>query len=234
MTVRLSFCLPCCTFEARLTGIINSLNEGNYVEPSKLTLADYVRGRVEQWHASGEISAKTVERYRELVENQIVPHLGAKLVQKLKPEDVERWHSTLKIAGRKNGKGGISARTIGHAHRVLGKALKDAVKNDKAQKNAAALQRAPKVDSEEMIILTANQIPTVTVRLRGHRLYPAAMTSLFTGMRRGEVLALRRRDVDLDAKVARVRDALEETREHGVRNKGIAENHERRPRDHPA
>ena len=45
-------------------------------------------------------------KYRELVENQIVPHLGAKLMQKLKPADLEAWHTTLWATGRKDGSGG--------------------------------------------------------------------------------------------------------------------------------
>jgi integrase len=45
------------------------------------------------------------------------------------------------------------------------------------------------------------------------------MVSLFTGMRIGEVLALRWGRVDLDRKVIQVREALEETKAHGIRFK---------------
>jgi integrase len=58
-------------------------------------------------------------------------------------------------------------------------------------------------------------------RLRGRTFYPIVTTVLYTGMRRGEVLALRWGNVDLDAKpgLIRVREALEETKSDGIRFK---------------
>src|SRR4029077_18723301 len=101
--------------------------------------------------------------------------------------DIEEWHTTLRSTGRADGKGGLAPRTIGHAHRVLGKALRDAAKNELVVKNVVAEESAPKVDDEEMVIV--QDIPAFIERLRGHRLYVPAMISLFTGVRIGEVLA---------------------------------------------
>jgi len=203
--------------QTRLAELIASVAQEKYVEPSKVTVAEYVRGRVDQWEAAGEISARTAGRYRELVEHQIVPHLGAKLIQKLRADDIEAWHAMLRTSGRANGKGGLAPRTIGHAHRVLGKALRNAVRFDVILKNVTCLQAAPKVDDAEMVIV--HDVPALIERLRSHRLFPLAMIALFTGMRIGEVLALRWGAVDLDRKVVQVREAIEETKEHGIRLK---------------
>src|SRR5437879_3139477 len=91
--------------------LIAALSQGSYVERSKATVADFVRARVDQWEAAGNITARTAQRYRQLVECQIVPHFGSKPLQKLSRLDVEGWHTTLR-------NGGLAARTIGHAHRV--------------------------------------------------------------------------------------------------------------------
>jgi hypothetical protein len=72
-----------------------------------------------------------------------VPFIGAKLVQKLKTIDIEGWHTMLKTQGRKDGKAGITSRTIGHAHRVLSKALKEAARHDLVLKNVASDEAAP-------------------------------------------------------------------------------------------
>jgi integrase len=216
--------------ERKLTELLGSIDSGSYVEPSKLTVGEHVRARVDQWEAAGAISPKTAERYRELVENQIVPHLGAKLMQKLKPLDIEAWHTTLKATGRKDGAGGVSARTIGHAHRVLKKALKEALRHDLVTRNAAAEQNAPKVEGEEMVILGNDDVKDLLGKLQdlvtssidsgGDAMLPAAITSLFTGLRRGELLALRWPNAGVDgAKVMKVCEALEETRTGGVRFK---------------
>jgi integrase len=128
-----------------------------------------VRTRVDHWEAAGDISARTAARYRELVENQIVPHIGAKVLQKLRTLDIEEWHTTLRSSGRANGKGGLAPRTIGHAHRVLGEALRDAAKNELVVKNVVASQSAPKVDDEEMVIV--KDMPAFIELLRGRRLF---------------------------------------------------------------
>jgi integrase len=203
--------------EAKIRDLLGSADKGQFVEPSKIVIADFVRSRVDHWEASGEITARTADRYRELVENQIAPHLGTKLLQKLRPLDIEEWHTTLRNSGRADSKGGLAPRTIGHAHRVLGKALSDAVRNEVTVKNVVAAQSPPKVGDEEMVIV--KDLPAFIELLRPHRLFVPAMISLFTGMRIGEVLALRWGRVDLDRKVIEVREALEETKTHGIRFK---------------
>jgi integrase len=205
--------------DAKLIELMAAVGKGSYVERSKITVAAHVRTRIDQWEAAEDISAKTAERYRELAENQIVPHLGAKLIQKLKPIDIDEWHTALKTKGRKDGEGGISNRTIGHAHRVLSKALREAARHDLVIKNVAAEEGAPKVDDDEMIILAPDQVAALPTTLAGRRIRYAAITALFTGVRRGELLAFRWLHIDLDAKVAKVRESLEATKAHGLRFK---------------
>jgi len=201
----------------KLAELIASVGAGTYVEPRKTTVGEFVSARVDQWEAAGDISARTAQRYRELVANQIMPFLGSKTMQKLRALDIEEWHSTLRTSGRANGKGGIAARTIGHAHRVLSKALSDAAKNDLVSKNVCRLEAAPKVDDEEIIIV--QDIPALLAKLPGNRLATPAMVAIFTGMRLSEILALRWTRVDLDGKVIQVREAIEFTKAHGLRFK---------------
>src|SRR5262245_5211337 len=65
---------------ARLTA---AMGQGDYVEPSKSTIAEFVRARVGAWEAAGTITPRTSQRYRQLIEHQIAPHLGTRLLQKL-------------------------------------------------------------------------------------------------------------------------------------------------------
>ena len=204
--------------QRKLAELIVAIGRGEYVEPNKRTVAEFVRARVNQWESAGNISSRTAQRYRQLLENQIVPHIGIKVLQKLKPLDIEEWHTTLKKRGRVRGEGGVAARTIGHAHRVLGKALADAAKNDLVHRNVAEVQPAPKVaDEGEMVIV--QDVPDLVAKLSGSRLRVQAMVALFTGMRLSEILALRWNRVDLDQKIAKVREALEQTKAHGIRFK---------------
>lgn len=197
--------------QRKLAELIASISTGNYVEPSRSTVGEFVRGRIDQWEAAPNgITARTAQRYRQLWANQIVPHLGAKPLQKLGRLDIEGWHNALHQTG-------LAARTIGHAHRVLSKALSDAEADNIIPKNVCKLRKAPKVVEREMAIV--HDVPAFIAKIRGTRLYVPALLALVTGMRLGEVLAIRDRHVDLDRKVIEVREALEETGAHGVRAK---------------
>lgn len=206
--------------EAKLTEMLAAIDRGTFVAPSKITVAEHVRARVAQWKAAGDIGEKTAERYGELIENQIVPHIGALQVQRLKTADIENWHTALRTGGRKDG-GALSARTIKHAHRILAKALRDAVKFDLAVRNVAGRdgERAPKVAKQEVEVIAKDRIGTLLAKLDGRAIRPKAITTLFTGLRRGELLALRWPRIDLERKTLGVREALEETKAHGVRFK---------------
>jgi integrase len=195
--------------KAERAKLVAAVATGDYIEPSKTTVADFVRARIGQWEASGEISPRTAQRYRQLLDNQIVPHLGTKMLRKLKPLDIEAWHTCLRDT--------VQPRTVGHAHRVLGKAFKDAAKNDIVSRNVCKDQPAPKVEDDERVIV--RDVAALLTKLKDWRHAPVAMVALFTGMRLGEVLALRWNNVDLDAKVIRVREALEQTAAFGVRFK---------------
>jgi integrase len=205
--------------QAKLAELITAVAKGSHVDVSKVAIAEFVRSRIDQWEASGSISARTAGRYRELNENQIVPHIGAMVLQKLRPLHIEEWHVTLRVKGRADGKGGLAPRTIGHAHRVLSSALNDAAENDLILRNVMQSKSPPKVPDDEMIIVRDVPAFIAEVKASGRSLYVPAMISLFTGMRRSEVLALRWGRMALDKGVIQVREALEFTKAHGIRFK---------------
>jgi integrase len=204
--------------QLKLAELIAAVGKGMHVMRSTLTVAEHVKERIEQWATLGKITPKTAERYRELQANQIAPHLGAVLLQELKAADIERWHATLRSSGRKDGKGGLSALTIRHAHRLLSKALKEAARHDLVIRNVASMQSPPRVTRTEVTILTADQTRDVVRRLKDHAVYTKAIIALCTGMRRSEILALRWQHIDLDRRTIAVRAAIEETGE-GLRFK---------------
>src|SRR5262245_4611677 len=171
--------------QVKCAELVAALSQGNYVERSKTTVAEFVQSRIDQWEAASEITTRTAQRYRQLADNQIAPHVGPRPVQKLTRLDVEAWHTALRNS---------APRTIGHAHRVLGKALRDAEIDGLITKNVCKLHRAPKVSESEMVIV--RDLPAFLAKLQGSRLHVPAMVAIFTGMRLGEVLALRWNRVD--------------------------------------
>ena len=202
--------------QTKLAELIAGVSDGSYITPDKITVVEFVRARIDQWQASNAISARTAQRYRQLCEKQIAPHIGGKIVQKLRPLDVEEWHNVLRLKGSAKGTS-ISPRTIRHAHRVLSKALNDAVRSEITGKNVCKVQQAPKVTDKDLVIV--HDIPALLAKLESEWLRVPAIIALVTGMRLGEIFALRWGRVDLDKKTIEVREALEETKEHGIRFK---------------
>jgi len=128
-------------------------------------------------------------------------------LQKLTRLDVEDWHKTLRASG-------LAARTVGHCHRLLGQAMGDAEKDGRVARNVCKLQRAPKPDDREMVIV--KDVPGFVGKIKGARLYTQGVVAVSTGMRLGEILALRDGRVDLDKGMIEVCEALEETRAKGI------------------
>jgi integrase len=205
--------------QAECARLLTVMNTGGYVETTRLTVERFMRDRLALWEASGRIGSRTLQRYRELVENQINPLIGEIRIQKLTTLDIERWHASLRVGGRKGGQHGVNTRTIRHAHTLLSQVLAEAMKHGLVVRNVATVQSPPKVDSDEVQIVGADRLKELLARLDGHPLYPKAALGLFAGLRRGEVMALRWHHVDLDRRVLQVRDALEETRAYGIRVK---------------
>jgi integrase len=221
--------------ERELARLLHSFNEGTSVEPSKITVAAYIRG----WLDSETLAPKTLERYRQLAEQQIIPHLGISTLQKLRPAQIQDWHGALLSKGGKNDKP-LSARTVGHAHRVLHRALSRACALEIVSRNVAAAVRPPKVECVEVEILSASQLAEVLARLERnnfrnepHPMLPLVTLALGTGMRRGELLALQWSNVDLETAMLKVEHSLEETKA-GLRLKSPKTKHGRRAISLPA
>jgi integrase len=209
--------------ERELARLISATHDGTLVEPSRATVADHIRTWLSGPHG---LAPTSVQRYWQLAEQQIIPHLGAVPLQKLKPAHVADWHGKLLKAGGVTGRA-LAARTVGHAHRVLRLLLARAVTNEIIPRNVAGVVKPPKVEETEVGILQADQIAVVLSALAGHALEPIVVLALGSGARRGEILALRWQDLDLDGATVRIERSLEQTRA-GLRPKAPKTKHGRR------
>jgi integrase len=202
--------------ERRLTELLRHIDTGTLVDRSRVTVAEHVR----TWIEAAEIQPKTRERYQQLCDQQIVPHLGSIELQKLKPATIGTWHTTLLERGGRDGKP-LSARTVGHAHRLLNVAIKKAVKAEVLARNVVSVFSPPRVADEEVEILADADVPVVLAKLATHALGPIASTALATGCRRGELLALVWDCVDLDKATLRVDCSLEQTKKQGGKGSSL-------------
>jgi integrase len=142
-----------------------------------------------------EVSPKSHERYSEIVEHFLVPALGNLPLTKLAPSHLQQAYNEWITGGRRDGKdGGLSPRTRRHIHRILSSALTRAVEQQVMARNPADAfkKRLPKVERREMTTLSPDQSARLLAAIKHTRIYWPVLLALSTGMRRGEVFALRK------------------------------------------
>lgn len=196
--------------QRELTRILNEMNTGAYVEPSRMTVALYL----DRWladYAKTNVSAKTYEGYEEFIQKHLVPTLGHYLLAKLTPLHIQAYYSKALQTGRRDGKGGLSPQTVLHHHRVLREAMQQAVKWQLLARNPVDAVQPPKPQRKEMKTLDEEETIQLLEATKGTLLHIPVLVAAATGMRRGEILALRWEDVDLKAGVLSVCQSLEET-----------------------
>jgi integrase len=183
--------------ERWLANLVTSLDQGTFVEASKQTLAQFLT----EWLPTAEtrgLRPSTRANYRYLIKH-IVPRLGGVRLQRLTPGQLNAMYAELLATGRCDGKGGLSAKTVREVHSLLHRALADAVRWGLLTRSPADSADPPRKQTRERQAWTAEQLAAFLRHVKGDRLYAAYHLAAMTGMRRGEVLGLRWRDLDLDA-----------------------------------
>lgn len=171
--------------------VLSTIDNGSFVEPNQTTLGDYLAKWLED--KSANLKYGTMRKYKWMINYRIVPALGSIPLQSLSPQHVQSFYNSLRI-----GDNPLSPRSILHVHRVLHEALDRALKWGFVVKNVASAVETPKVTKPEMKVWTAQESLEFLKVARGNRYYVVFALALETGMRQGEILALRWSDVNLE------------------------------------
>lgn len=202
--------------QIRCAQLIAEMSKGDYSEPTKLTIARFF----DQWldHVRPQVSPRSFERYEEIARKNLAPLIGAIAVAKLRPAQISSAYTRALESGRRDGQGGLSPRTVLHMHRVLKEALTVAVKWGIISKNPASAVDPPKVERQKMRALDNAETAVLLDHFRPTRTFIPVLLGVMCGLRRGEVVALKWRDVNLIRAQLSVSQSMEQTRA-GVRAK---------------
>jgi len=182
--------------ERTLREVLLSLEQGSYVKPNKMTLGELLR----QWlkdYASMNTTDRTQESYTSIVERHLIPTVGKISLVDLQAQNIQGYYARKLSDGRADGKGGLSARSVVYHHRILSKALDYAVKMGLVVRNVAKVVEPPRVARVTMQTLSPEEVSRFLDVARDTDYYVYFATLLYTGLRRGELLALRWRNLDL-------------------------------------
>jgi integrase len=144
-----------------------------------------------------------------LIRHHLKPALGHIALKDLRPDHVQRFYN-------KKRDDGLSPRTIKYIHTVIHGALKQALKNQLVVRNVSEATTLPSGKSRKMRPLTLEQVNQLLTAVKADRLFPAIFLELGTGLRRGEILGLRRQDIEFDTEVLKVRQTLIRVRNHNA------------------
>ncbi|MCA0435468.1 MAG: site-specific integrase [Austwickia sp.] len=155
------------------------------------------------------IEEGTRRDYRRIAAQVIVPALGAVPVTALHRNDVTGWINAME-------RGGVAPKTICNRHALLSAALTSAHRDGLVDRNVAEGVRLPRRDRPEMTLLGQEEFAAL-VGLAPPFWRPLILLIGATGMRWGEVTALRARDVDVAGGQIHITHAWKETRGQGRR-----------------
>lgn len=168
----------------------------------KITLGAFTDTWINSTLAASDRKWSTKTLYATLARKHIIrATLRAQPLDKLKPSHVESWKVELQTQG-------LSDSTIRSAFNALKAILDTAVRDEALARNVATAVTRPKVRPQEAASLTPEEIRRVLEAARTSRYAPLFALLVNTALRRGEALALRWSDVDLDAGVLRIRGTL--------------------------
>jgi integrase len=171
-------------------------SRGAWVDPRRgtITLADWS----ERWLAQRpELRIRTRELYQGLLERHIVPELGQVELAKLSPSQVRTWHARL------NGPCGPGASTAAKAYRLLRAIMRTAVADEVVVRNPCQVERAGVERAPERPVATIPEV-TALADAVSPRFRLLVLLSAWCGLRRGELLALRRADLDVLHRTVRI------------------------------
>ena len=197
---------------AKLRQLTESYKGVDLTEESNMSLSVWLDKWLGEYMAA-TLRPSTLNGYRRSLELHVKPHLGAKPLAKITAADLRSLYRTLQETGRvspREGQSpGLSGRTVHGIHTTLHHALKTAMEQNLIPSNPAAEVDPPKFDGAPMKILTEAQLDAFLKAIEKDEFWHDFFyTAVTTGLRRGEICALRWEDFDENHGTLHVRRTL--------------------------
>jgi len=175
--------------ERRLSELLNQVDSGIFVKPRKITVGEYLQ----QWltdYAELHCSPKTIESYQQIINSHLMPELGS-----IKLVELEARHLQTMFAKKRER--GLSARTVRYVYSLMSQVLRYAIRQGVLNRNVAQNTEPPKIEHRELNTIRPEQINIFLEAARETPHYALFYLLLHTGLRRGEALALKWKNIDM-------------------------------------
>jgi integrase len=175
--------------EKQMAELIHQMDTGTFIKPDRTTIAQYLR----RWLAEcgkPSLTPRSYERYKGIIEKNLIPAIGSIRLIELRPEHIQRHYANMIDKG-------LAARTVRYDHIVLHGALRMAVKWQLLTRNIADAVEPPKAKHSEMQTWDSDEVADFLEAAKTTPYHVLFYAALYTGARRSELLGLSWRHVDL-------------------------------------
>jgi integrase len=185
--------------EKALVEAINAINTGSYIEPSKMTYQEYV----EQWFGTKKhsICSQSVKVYDNCLRKRILPILGKYALSKVTILLIQSFIDSLKEEG-------LSNSTIKKYLEIIRNSLEHAVDFNLIPTNPAIKVKLPKSNRKEMKVWNREESNRFLDKAKYDPCFIVFQLALSTGMRQGEILGLRWKDINLEKGILNIQQTL--------------------------
>ena len=194
--------------QQRLTQVLREEDTPSFVKPNKDTLGEYLQDWLETV-VKLRNRARTIAGYETVARKDLTPQLGRIQLSKFTASHLEKLYAGLLAQG-------LSSNTVRHVHICLSKALNDALRKGLVGRNICKMVQAPAPGRYEVEIPEMNGIQQI-LKLAKETPYHAVLHFIAnTGLRRGEALAIRWSNVDLERGVVSTTETLQRIGREGL------------------
>lgn len=186
----------------------NEINEGTYIDPAKISFSELA----EKWFTKKKIglAKQTIENYRINLDQYVLPFLGDAAISRITTEDIDNFIADMLTRKTKKGKIkiGYAPETIDKAFDVISACFNYAIDHELIKKNPCDKATLPKMKKQETSVWTEEEAKTFLDGVKDNRLYCLFYIAIHTGMRQGELLGLRWKDIDFKHKRLSVKQVM--------------------------
>ena len=190
----------------KLDKALQESRDGVYIKPTKQTFGEWVYIWLKEY-SKPTVRPTTYDSYEYLIRVHINPALGLIPLKELQPSQIQKFYNTKNKT--------LSPSTVRHMHIVINQALDQALKEGKIIRNPAKATKPPKIEKKEARYLTPEQLAGFLESITDDRWYPAFIVDLNSGMRLGELCALKWSNVDLQKGTLTVKEAVSRINKNG-------------------
>lgn len=188
--------------ERELPRLLVKIQDGELLDINKSTLEQISLEWLEQKCKRDALSPTTIDGYKNIIHNHIIPTIGSCKIQDIKPYTMQKY---IDLKSEK-----LSNKTISNHNRVLTSIMLYALDMELIDKNPMIKVKLPRGKKKEIEILNLNECNLLLDKVRGNKVLEMPVTlALLLGLRRGECLALSWDDIDYKNKQISIRKNLE-------------------------